>query len=48
MTFFRKTLRNTLFDYKRNEEILEEFLQENKKVKLARTCNKNKQQQDAP
>jgi hypothetical protein len=54
--FFRKTAGYTLFDHKRNKEILEEFKVEPVDKKLRRykanwpcnmTCNKKEQQQDA-
>jgi hypothetical protein len=52
--FFHKTAGYTLFDHKRNEEIVEEMKVDpvNVKlritqIKLATTSNKNEQQQDA-
>ena len=54
MKFFRRRAGYTLFDHKKNEEILEEMKVEpvNLKlriiqIKLATTCNKDEQQHDA-
>ena len=53
MKFFRTAARNTLHEYKSNEEILEELEVESvdeklrRQIKLAMTYNKNEQQQDA-
>jgi hypothetical protein len=54
MEFFRRTAGYTLFDHKRNGDILEELKVEpadetlrNYKIKLATTCNKNEQQRGA-
>jgi hypothetical protein len=53
MKFFRRRVGYTLFDHKKNGEILEEMKVEpvNVKlriiqIKLATTCNKNEQQRD--